>query len=40
MEIIDELNKKKRRTIIMVTHDNNLVKYGSRVIRIKDGKIE
>ncbi len=40
MEIIDELNKKKRRTIIMVTHDNNLVRYGSRVIRIKDGKIE
>lgn len=40
MEIIDELNKIKRRTIIMVTHDNNLVKYGSRVIRIKDGKIE
>ncbi|MGI6637029.1 MAG: ABC transporter ATP-binding protein [Minisyncoccales bacterium] len=40
MEILKELNLKKGRTIIMVTHDNNLVSYGNRVIRIKDGEIE
>ncbi len=40
MEILKELNLKKGRTVIMVTHDNNLVSYGNRVIRIKDGEIE
>ena len=34
-----ELNKKGK-TIILVTHDLNLKKYASKVLKIKDGKIE
>ncbi len=38
MTILEELNKKGR-TIIMVTHDNELIKHGNRIIRIKDGEV-
>lgn len=39
MEILTNLNKKDGKTIIVVTHNNEQVKYGSRIIRIKDGEI-
>lgn len=39
MNILTDLNKEGR-TIIMVTHDEDLVEYATRVIRIKDGVIE
>ena len=39
MEILSRLNKEGM-TIIMVTHDLSLAKYGTRIIYIKDGKIE
>ena len=35
-----KLNNKEGKTIIMVTHDNDLVKYAKRIIRLKDGKIQ
>ncbi len=38
MSILKDLNKKGK-TIIVVTHDEELVSYVDRVIRIKDGKI-
>jgi putative ABC transport system ATP-binding protein len=41
LEIISmfkELNKQGR-TIILVTHDLNLIKYGNKIIRLKDGRI-
>lgn len=38
MEILKELNKEGK-TIIMITHDNDIAKEASRIIRIKDGKI-
>ncbi len=38
MEIFDDLSKKKK-TIIMVTHSDELSKKAHRVIRLKDGKI-
>lgn len=38
MELIKNLNKKGK-TIIMVTHDDELAKYAERIIRLKDGKI-
>jgi putative ABC transport system ATP-binding protein len=33
------LLNKKGKTIIMITHDNNLAKKAKRIIRLKDGKI-
>ena len=38
MEILKKLNEEGK-TIIMVTHDGDLVEYATRVIRIKDGVI-
>ncbi len=38
MDFLKDLNNKGK-TIIMVTHDLNLVKYGSKIIQIIDGKI-
>jgi putative ABC transport system ATP-binding protein len=38
MDFLKDLNKKGK-TIIMVTHDLNLVKYGSKIVHIIDGKI-
>jgi putative ABC transport system ATP-binding protein len=39
MGFLKDLNKKGK-TIIMVTHDLNLVKYGSKIIHRIDGKID
>ena len=39
MDIIDGLHKKQGKTIILVTHDINLVKHAHRTVHIKDGKI-
>jgi putative ABC transport system ATP-binding protein len=38
IELFKELNKKGK-TIILVTHDLNLMKYGNKIIRLRDGKI-
>ncbi len=38
MEIFKKLNEQGR-TILMVTHDENMAKYADRIIRLKDGKI-
>ncbi len=38
IKLLINLNKKGR-TIILVTHDLNLIKYGNKVLRIRDGKI-
>ncbi len=39
MQILEELNRKDKKTIILVTHDPSHLKYGDRVIYLKDGKI-
>ena len=39
MEILKELNKLGK-TIILVTHDNEIAKYAKKIIYIKDGRIE
>ena len=36
MNILKDLNNKGK-TIIMVTHDADLIKYATKVIRLKDG---
>ena len=35
MKKIQEMLEK---TIVMVTHDTSLAKYGTRVVRVEDGK--
>jgi putative ABC transport system ATP-binding protein len=39
MDFLGELHEKQRKTIILVTHDLNLVSYAKRIIHIKDGRI-
>lgn len=39
MDFLAELNEKGK-TIILITHEMDLVKYASRVIYLRDGKIE
>ena len=39
MQLLAELHKKEKKTIILVTHDVNLVKYAHRTIYLKDGLI-
>ncbi len=38
VEFLEKLNKKGK-TIVLVTHDQELVKYAKRIIYLKDGKI-
>jgi len=40
MDFLGELNQKEGKTIILVTHDLELVRYARRVVYIKDGMIE
>ena len=39
MEFLTNLNKKEKKTIIMVTHDDDLAKYAKRIEYLKDGRI-
>lgn len=39
MGLLDDLNRNRGKTIIMVTHDPAIAEYAHRVIRIVDGKI-
>ncbi|MCC4772080.1 ATP-binding cassette domain-containing protein [Methanosarcina sp. DH2] len=40
LEFLDGLHEKEGKTIIIVTHDLELVKYATRVVYIRDGEIE
>ncbi len=39
MDLILSLNKKDKKTILMVTHDPNIAKLADRIIHLQDGKI-
>lgn len=40
MEIVAELNKKKRKSVVLVSHDLNLAaRYSGRMILLKEGKV-
>jgi len=39
MEILRRLREEHRVTLVMVTHDHDLARHGTRIIRIKDGRI-
>ena len=40
MQLLAELNKDQGRTIVMVTHDLEYLKYATRMIRVVDGRVE
>jgi putative ABC transport system ATP-binding protein len=40
MGFLDDLSVKEGKTIILITHDLNLVRYAQRIVYIKDGKVE
>lgn len=40
MQLLAQLNKEGGRTVVMVTHDLEYMKYASRMIRVVDGKVE
>ena len=40
MDILGKLHKDHEKTIILVTHDINLVHYAHRIVKLKDGKVE
>lgn len=40
MDLLRDLNEKEQKTVIMVTHDLDYVKYSNRAIKMFDGKIE
>jgi putative ABC transport system ATP-binding protein len=39
MNLLSSFNKDYGTTVVLVTHDNNLLKYCNRIISMKDGKI-
>lgn len=39
MQLLHDLNAEENRTVVMVTHDLEYVKYAKSVVRIMDGKI-
>ena len=39
MEILFDLHKTEKRTIIVVTHDSQITSYAEKIINIKDGEI-
>lgn len=40
MDLLKFLNEDRQLTIIMVTHDNAIAKQASRIVRLKEGRIE
>ncbi|MDD3475699.1 MAG: ABC transporter ATP-binding protein [Sulfurimonas sp.] len=40
MELLSSFNKEKGLTIVMVTHEDEMAAYASRIIRFRDGKID
>jgi len=40
MNFLSEVSRKEGKTIILITHDRELVNYADRVVYIRDGKIE
>src|SRR5204862_605488 len=39
MEILQRLNRDKRITIILITHEHDIAEYGHRVITFRDGRV-
>lgn len=40
MELLKTLNEEEKITIAIVTHESDIAKYGKRIIKVKDGRVE
>ena len=40
MDLLKRIHREEGKTIIIVTHDLNLVMYGERIVYLKDGQVE
>jgi len=40
MDLLKRIHREEGKTIIIVTHDLNLVTYGERIVYLKDGQVE
>ncbi|HEU5114850.1 MAG TPA: ABC transporter ATP-binding protein [Candidatus Paceibacterota bacterium] len=40
MSILQELNEKKGKTVVLITHETSTAEHSERIIRLKDGVIE
>ncbi len=40
MELLTRLNAEEKRTLLAVTHDSNVARFGKRIVRLLDGKLE
>lgn len=39
MDLLKILNEEEKITVVVITHEEDIAKYGKRIIKIKDGKI-
>ncbi len=39
MDLLKKLNEEEKITVVIITHEEDIAKYGKRIIKIKDGKI-
>ena len=39
LELLQNINREKGITILMVTHSEESTRYGKRIIRLKDGEV-
>ena len=39
MELLQRLNREKRITILLITHEHDIAEYGTRVVTVRDGRI-
>ena len=39
MALFQKINQEKNKTIVQVTHSEDAAKYGTRIIRLKDGRL-
>ena len=39
MQLMQRINQKFNKTIIVITHEKDIAKYGDRLIVLSDGKI-
>jgi putative ABC transport system ATP-binding protein len=39
MELLQRLNREKRITVLLITHEHDIAEYGGRVVTVRDGRI-